>query len=137
MYIRKIASWSSHSYQSINWLKPSHLLVLLWCMAIDGYRTRRKPVTTNGWLQTNKKFATRCKVSQVERKSPQMGDTHDNSSMLMLYLLFYAWAMVYSVFISLVFMIKELSHQAPHDISHKQSEFSDYYLVYYPSIILH
>ena len=27
---------------------------------------------------------------------------------------------------------KELSHHAPREICHKQSEFSDYYLVYYP-----
>ena len=29
-------------------------------------------------------------VSQGDRKAPQTEDTHDNSSMLMLYLLFYA-----------------------------------------------
>ena len=38
--------------------------------------------------------------------------------------------------ISLAFMIKELSYHALHDVCHKQSEFSDDYLVYYPPIIL-
>ena len=31
-----------------------------------------------------------AQVSQGERKPPQMEDTHDNLSMLMLYFLFYA-----------------------------------------------
>ena len=80
-----------------------------------------KPVTTDGWQQTNKKFATRC-----ERKPPQMEDTRDNSSMLTVYLLFYAFAVIQSVPILLVFMVKELSLCAPCDICHKQSEFSEY-----------
>ena len=37
-------------------------------MAIAGYHTNRKTVTTNGWLQTNKKFATGCE-SVKEREN--------------------------------------------------------------------
>ena len=40
------------------------------------------------------KICYRAQVSQGERKPPQIEDAHENSSMLMLYVLFYAWAMV-------------------------------------------
>ena len=45
-----------------------------------------------GYRQTRNLLLGAC--SQGERKLPQTEDTRDNSSMLMLYLLFYAWAMV-------------------------------------------
>ena len=59
-------------------------------MAITGYHTSRK-TSYNQWLATDKQeICYRARVSQGERKSPQTEDTHDNSSMLTLYLLFYA-----------------------------------------------
>ena len=59
-------------------------------MAIAGYHTSRK-ISYNQWLATDKQeICYRARVSQEERKPPQMEDTHDNSNMLMLYLLFYA-----------------------------------------------
>ena len=56
-------------------------------MAIAGYHTS----SYNQWLVTDKQeICYQAQVSQGERKPPQMEDTRDNSSMLMLYLLFYA-----------------------------------------------
>ena len=62
--------------------------------------------------------------------------SHDNTSMLTLFLLFYAWAMVKSVGILLALMIKEPLRRASHEICHNSSEFYNYYLVYYLPIIL-
>ena len=79
MYIRKIA-WSSDSYQPVEQPKPNRVLLLPWCTAITGYLTRRK-TNYNQWLVTDKQETHyRVRVSQVERKAPQMEDTHDNSS---------------------------------------------------------
>ena len=59
-------------------------------MAIAGYHTSRK-TSYNQWLATDKQeIFYQVQVSQGERKPPQTEDTHDNSSMLTLYLLFYA-----------------------------------------------
>ena len=59
-------------------------------MAIAGYCTSRK-TCYNLWLATDKQeIRYWAQVSQGERKLPQTEDTSDNSSMLMLYLLFYA-----------------------------------------------
>ena len=59
-------------------------------MAITGYHTSRK-TRYNQWQVTDKQeIHYRVRVRQGERKQPQMEDTHDNSSMLMLHLSFYA-----------------------------------------------
>ena len=61
-------------------------------MASTGYHTCTSRKTSyNQWLAANKQeIRYRAPVSQEERKPPQMKDTHDNSIMLTLYLLFYA-----------------------------------------------
>ena len=59
-------------------------------MAISGYLTSRK-TSCDQWLATNKEeIHLWAQVSQGERKPPQMEDTYDNLSMLMLYILLYA-----------------------------------------------
>ena len=58
-------------------------------MAISGYHTCKK-TSYNQWLATDKQeIRYRAQVSQGKRKPAQTEDTRDNSSMLMLYLLFY------------------------------------------------
>ena len=55
-------------------------------MAIVSYHTSRKN-SYNQWLATDKQeIRYWMGFSQGERKLPQMEDTHDNSSMLTLYL---------------------------------------------------
>ena len=67
----------------------SRLLLLPWGMAISGYLTSRK-TSCNQWLATDKQeIHVWAQVRQGERKPPQMEDTHDNLSMLMLYILLY------------------------------------------------
>ena len=54
-------------------------------MAIAGYHTSRKS-NYKQWLATdNQEIHYQVRVSQGERKPPQMEDTRDNSSMLTLY----------------------------------------------------
>ena len=63
-------------------------------MTIAGYHPSRK-TSYNQWLATDKQEIRYCaRVSQGGRKPPQTEYTRDNSSMLTLYLLFYACAMV-------------------------------------------
>ena len=58
-------------------------------MAVSGYLTSRK-TRSNQWLATYKQeIHLWAQISQGERKSLQMEDTHDNLSVLMTYLLFY------------------------------------------------
>ena len=59
-------------------------------MAITDYHTSTK-TSYNQWQAIDKQgIHYRARFSQGERKLPEMEDTCDNSSMLMLYLLFYA-----------------------------------------------
>ena len=59
-------------------------------MVIAGYYTRRK-ASYNQWLATDKQgIRYQARVSQGEREPPETEDTHDNLSMLTLYLLFFA-----------------------------------------------
>ena len=134
MHVRKIA-WSSHLCQPVDQPKSSCLLLLPWCMTIIGYNTSRK-TTCNQWLATDKQeIYYQVQVSQGEGKPTQTEDTHDNSSMLMLYLRIVLCMSNGFVPISVIFMIKEFSRCAPCDICRKQLEFSKYYLVYYLPII--
>ena len=63
-------------------------------MAIAGYHTSRK-ISYNQWLATDKQvICYKARVNQGKKKPSKTEDTRDNSRMLMLYLLFYASAMV-------------------------------------------
>ena len=68
----------------------SRLLLLPRCLAISGYLTSNE-TSCKQWLASYKQEINLwVQVSQGKGKPPQMEDTHDNLSMLMLYLLFYA-----------------------------------------------
>ena len=134
--MRKKIAWSSHSCWPVKRPKSSHLLPLPWCTDITGYHTSRK-TNYNQWLATDKQeIHYWVRVSQGERKLPETEDTRDNSSCSCTKHYTYCFMHEQSMSISLVFMIKELSCLAPRDICCKQSEFSDYYLVYCLPIIL-
>ena len=135
MCIRKIA-WSSHSCRPVDQPKSSRLLLVPWCTTIAGYHTSRK-TSYNQWLATDKQeICYQARVSQGEGKPPQTKHTHDKSSMLMLAILI-VLCMSNDFICAYITVIhdKEFSRHAPCDICCKQSEFFDYYLVYYPPII--
>ena len=75
----------------------SHLLLLPWCMAIAGYRisydnsnSQKQPTT--GYRQKSKLLPGTSLPKRVKTTTKQY--THDNSSMLTLYSLFYAQAVI-------------------------------------------
>ena len=87
IHVRKTV-WSSHLCRPVAWPKSSCLFFYLGAWLSLVIIQAEIPVTTNGWLQTNKKFATRREsVKERREKTAQMEDTRDNSSMLMLYIL--------------------------------------------------
>ena len=62
-------------------------------------------------------------VSQGDRKAPQTEDTHDNSSSYVnavLIVLCMSNGLICAYNLSLIFMIKKLSHHVPRDICCKQ-----------------
>ena len=78
-------------------LMTSHLLLLPWCMAITGYliscdnnNSQKQP--TAGYRQTSKLLPGTSLPKRLETTTKQY--THDNSSMLTLYSLFYAQAVI-------------------------------------------
>ena len=81
-----------------------------------------------GYKQTSKSLlcvsAKKCKNQHKQNIA-----TCDNSIMLILFLLFYAQAVVLSVGTSLAFMIKGLSCHASCKICCHPSEFYNYYLL--------
>ena len=71
MRVRKIA-WSSHSCRLVYRPKPSHLLLLIWCMAITGYYTSRNTYQLQpmaGYSQT-RNLLSGASQSRKEKTTP-------------------------------------------------------------------